>query len=508
MKKTFKFFMCAAIVAAGFTACSDEVTPIPGGGDNGNGNTPELTGEPTYATFRFDDGRQQATTRSLDPDNAENVAIEQLRVFIFDGASPTGADVAQVDTTVTSNIVTIYLPTSGNKQIFVVANDIASNLVPKATLTYGTLNAVIDVDTKLQNISKVRRVADGLFMLSNRTDSCNFTLTAGVEEADSQNPTSSNYIEINVRRTIAKLAVTQTQTSFTTVDGEGEVTNPSFRMWNVYKNINSIFTGASGFLIGSALDDTTALQSDYGYRVGTGPTHDAFATVPTNITVRPTAAGQYYYMTENLRTVTNSSDYNYRNTTYAAIRATYAPKTGFHFNTITSFTNVGNKFVIPATTVDATAGQSFWRVDSIPLGYEGLPLKALITSKDMVKQIVYHFKNPGLTSLVSVATAASITDAQIAEFFVEYINGQAWYRMDIGEGTMDAGNASNPYANYKLGVERNAAYWANITGYQTLGEPREGDLVGPNKPIVNGPTYLTVTVNVIPWYEAAGSGII
>ncbi|MDR0748838.1 MAG: hypothetical protein LBF62_04625, partial [Tannerellaceae bacterium] len=29
MKKMFKLFMCAAIVAAGFTACSEEVTPIP-----------------------------------------------------------------------------------------------------------------------------------------------------------------------------------------------------------------------------------------------------------------------------------------------------------------------------------------------------------------------------------------------------------------------------------------------------------------------------------------------
>jgi hypothetical protein len=85
MKKMFKLFMCAAVVAAGFTACSEEVNPI----------GPEPGGTTETGLLRIN--LQNPTTYADDPDNAipSESKVNNVTIFVFDLSG-----VCKVDTVV------------------------------------------------------------------------------------------------------------------------------------------------------------------------------------------------------------------------------------------------------------------------------------------------------------------------------------------------------------------------------------------------------------------------
>ncbi|MDR1202552.1 MAG: Mfa1 family fimbria major subunit [Tannerellaceae bacterium] len=84
MKKMFKLFMCAAVVAAGFTACSEEVTPIPGPDVN-----PTETG---LLTINF----KNPTTYATDNGTPGEGKLRDVTVFVFNSSG-----VCEIDTLIT-----------------------------------------------------------------------------------------------------------------------------------------------------------------------------------------------------------------------------------------------------------------------------------------------------------------------------------------------------------------------------------------------------------------------
>jgi hypothetical protein len=382
-------------------------------------------------------------------------------------------------------------------------------------MTYGTLTNVINVGTKLDDLTKVR-ATDGKFFMSNRQDSTSFRLTPNISETDAKDPANGNFINIGIRRAVAKSAITQTAVEFLTGDigNKGKITDPKYRLWNVNKDIYPFWVGYSPNSSGLNWTDTSAtgLQIYYGYRVGLS-SGDGFIPVPTGVTSRP--PNNYYYVSENNRL--RKEDFNYRNSTYAAIKATYTPQGNTHYAAITSFAGVGasKKFTLDVETAPATTGSTFWRLikENIPVGYvfeSALPDTALFTSETAVRQIAYHFTTgAGATILeTNTVTLSAVTDAIIDTYFIKYINGEAWYRYDLGEGTLDNNDDERTlYDDFRLGIHRNTAYWASITGYKGLGQPRE-DSLNIEGPMVNGPTFLTVEAHVIPWAVANGSVVL
>jgi hypothetical protein len=289
--------------------------------------------------------------------------------------------------------------------------------------------------------------------------------------------------------------------------GKGIVTTAKYRLWNINKDTYPFWTGYAPNGSGIDWSDTADVKLAYGYRVGVSG-GDGFIGVDV-ASSRPTTP--YYYIPENNRRLI--SDFNYRNSTYAAIKAKYTPQGGFHYAAISTFTGVGTKtFTLSTASGAASTGDTFWRLikENIPVGYvfnPALPDTAIFTSKTAVKQIVYHFTTgSGATSLESGTPLDAITDAIINAYFIEYKDGEAWYRYDLGEGTLD-NSVEQVYAAFDIGIHRNTAYWASITGYKGLGQPREEDL-NIEGPMVNGPTFLTVEAHVIPWTEAEGTAIL
>ncbi|MDH6306170.1 hypothetical protein M2459_002884 [Parabacteroides sp. PF5-5] len=492
MKKTFKFFMMAAIVAAGFTACSsEEGTPneTVGGGQ-------ELPS--TYATFKFDDsGNKQS--KALTSDANESKLVNSFRVIIFGGnVDPTSTP--QVDeSTTTADPLTVYLETSGLKKIFVVANDVAANLKPKGSLTYADLSGIIDVGTTLANLTKVKTNANpSVFVMSNAFANCDYTLASGISEEDSKLASSENNIVIDVKRLIAKLRLALAGTTYgTTSDGKGGISDVSYRMWNVNSGVFPIeetFAPYGG----------TADFDKYGDRVGIGSTGTDFITVTAETAAPAEGGGGYYYVTENKRTL--RSEYLNGNTTYAAVKAIFTPKATYYYGAATQFTNVGNKFTIEVPTMDAVKGADFWKLDSIPAGFSGLVIGAVYANPTTVKQITHHFENDGLSTLVT--DVSTVVESDVEKYFTKYVGGVSWYRLNIGSGDFDKSTETESHPNYTYGIERNSYYWAQIEGFSGLGAATEEDLEGdPKEPVEYGPTYLTVSVKVLPW-EYKGAGVI
>jgi hypothetical protein len=103
MKKMFKLFMCAAIIAAGFTACSEEVTPIPEGVEETQAG---------LLTVNFKES-EPMTRASGDKDvnaTASERAVKSVTILVFNEQG-----VCKVDTTLLSSEFTPDQNTDLNK---------------------------------------------------------------------------------------------------------------------------------------------------------------------------------------------------------------------------------------------------------------------------------------------------------------------------------------------------------------------------------------------------------
>jgi hypothetical protein len=90
MKKMFKLLMCAAVITAGFTACSEEVTPIPVGGEGGT--------ERGILTINF---KNPTTYAADDKAKDSECTVKNVTIFLFNSAG-----VCKVNTTLDANQLT------------------------------------------------------------------------------------------------------------------------------------------------------------------------------------------------------------------------------------------------------------------------------------------------------------------------------------------------------------------------------------------------------------------
>ncbi|MDR2495926.1 MAG: fimbria major subunit [Tannerellaceae bacterium] len=554
MKKYFKFLTVAAILAAGMIGCSseapvnkDEVTPP--------GTDPNNVGKETYATFRFESDGPATRATNLYPSATEVTTATSYRLTIYNAA------VKEIDTVFPAGLplpaaMTVKLQ-SGTKQIYVIQSALGTpptagspiSATNKGSgwhegITDATTPAILNTTafslaTAGGNVDNIQTLYDPQFVLSNRTDSTQFTLTAGISENDSKTPGNSNNINIRVRRALAKVQIGQATQSgpgapagkIITHDSTGVITTspmPTYRMLNILNEVYPFQHVVSGQVItpyknyvhvppavenhvarGTVVAPGASLFFPLADTIGIG----TGGSGATDVVVGSTTA---YYLTEN-------TSVQKRTATFAAIKAQFVP-TKNHYLTDTKYNSAGDGSFYDQViaTADATPGVTFYylkRDITKPLYMDKGTIVAgssATASLQLAQKIAFHLKFPGQSEKASLAdyNDAAVTSANggtpitngilgiTADYFSEYTNGICYYRLDMGEYHVDAtGNVTGKY-----GLERNKHYSMTIDGYLTLGSNRVADLIGTG--VLTGETFLTVVVEIVGWEPASGGGTI
>jgi hypothetical protein len=508
MKKMFKLLMCAAIVAAGFTACSEEVTPIIPDDTPVDGPNKVKDGTPTHASFSF--SVPQANTKGLSLDASENTTITEFRVLIFDNA--TGA--LEVDTarTIASTDTVITIPLiSGTKKIFVFANGglgtAVSLTTPAKAATFNNLSQLNDEYllgtgtapyTNLPNMHAL--YTGGKFFYSSTVLEAVQPVQPSIPADESKLATNANRFYIQVDRPVAKLGVRQSVGStITTLDGKGAITAGSiqYKVWNVHTKMFPFQNyNASGILTTPepSAPFTTNAAAGYLYAREQGNSTDGFIQIPFNSSTPTT--GYYYYVSEN-NPVTKMKG----NTTIANIEAVYLPKAPYYSDATVGYNEATGAFNPVAATGDLGTPSDMYLF--LGKGYTGIAENTLFASGTagqaelLAKKVYYHIKNSSVAQKGTLSEYGTLVDLSIpatkAEFdllFSKYILGKAYYGFPIGKQS----GASVDYT-----VRRNWWYDCNITGFLKLGDNEPGKLVEPEDEVVTGPTNLSVTIVIRNW---------
>lgn len=530
MKKTFKFFMVAAIVAAGFVGCSSEdVGPTPdNGGGNGNGDKEVVEGIPTNATFEFISS--MGTKSSLLGDASESDEITSIRLLVFQN-NTTGVGQCEADTIIPvsggNRKSATVLVSSGSKKILVIANTLSrpydtqlqnlkgqtlSYFLAKNATTHMSLNdynigtSAIGTTPTDVNLSQLVENGKRLFSNSLADSSCVKQLVPSISASQSAAGVAGeahNFFKIYVQRAVAKVVVFSsagTSSAVPTVDGEGTLTNLTYGVRNLNRAValfqipNASDKPEAPFF--NAFDATSAadmaLLSTYAPYYYRGTVGELDKVLSTGTSSAPATA---YYIPENA----NNTAVN-GNTTYTAIRARYTAGAN-RIITSTHFDKNGlNKFdeaIVETTTnsgqfyrilgKDATAGNL---INSIGNGF--VKDGSLFRTQSAAHEAAFWVENPTASAYNSSYTLQNIK-------IQEYTDGYCYYRLNINQ---KVGTFTNEY------VKRNLHYKLKITAFNTLGDPTVDDLdKNPEKPI-DEPTHITAEIEVLPWVEAIGGGVV
>lgn len=563
MKKYFKFFSVAAIVAAGLVGCTSEV---PVDSDKGGNTGPTAKGEYTYATFNFKLDNSVPTSKApmIDDQNSgdatENVAFNSIRLIIFNSANLCEANEKYLSSAAdwiskTSKTVRVV---SGPKKIFVIANEtsaianILDGLVVDnpATSTVGTTYTAFLADAVNRydlggpgshsttppidsayiaptgvNAFEITKVIGTVtnpraYILSNAatTLASEFTLVGSVSENDSRTATpgdaTKNNIMINVKRMVAKGIVYYDNTIsniLETTDGTGSIVAGSLK-WGV-DNVNRsayLFQQYVGPVVKSPwyTSPSPISTSKVNYYPFFYKAYDRTATITAGY---PTANPIYYYFTENTRDGAASVK---GNLTYAAIETKFSVKGGFHFATVDYNSGLGQVNATLATTPTNDPATN-------PSGdfYKLIPSRATITATST---------NPTGTGFTYNNTSATIPENAIfvneelayKTLFLT-LNGHltghsnGWRPTDPKELAMvekytggicyyrfnfgDGVSSQSTGAGIVHEVERNVQYQAKITGFTKLGVNKPEKLDDVPETPDATPTYVTATLSVVPW---------
>jgi hypothetical protein len=293
MKKLVRFFAVAAIIAAGFTGCSEE-TPVPTPDPNGGSDKPAVVeaGLPTYATFTFKVSEGSTKAPVLDTYESAGVTtgFYDVRLLVFDyKADSTGiceANELIESTTPVTILSKTVLVRSGQKLLLVIANAskktgaIADSLktvaeggtirvstdptAPDNTAT--TFKQFMDSNNKIDlgtgtGTNPVTDVAFGKLVITatpaTETNSMIFsngtgnsealrTLVANVSEEDSRGTSpygedlDHNHFVIDLQRTVGKaIAYYQAAagTTVTTGDLAGTLSDLKYGLQNVNRSV-------------------------------------------------------------------------------------------------------------------------------------------------------------------------------------------------------------------------------------------------------------------------------
>jgi hypothetical protein len=512
MKRLFKFFTVAAIIAAGFTGCSNETAIDPGEGPGGGGVVVE-DGEATYATFKFSvsDAPQ---TRSVDPATGEVAipVVTEYRLFVFRADNTLEID------TFASNSDNLTIPLiSGVKKIFVLVNggtDAANLSTPakgSGLTTYADFNAVYDLatgtpPTDFTSHTLLYGGSGSKFIYSSDVKTATQTLAPGVSAADSQNSTNSNYKAIEVDRLVAKVAVTKTVPSqpegvtpiagvIITRDSTGRIVPSSvkYHLWNINKGVYPFQNYDASNVLVTPYGNMSAPFANYYLRnQGDGGSNTAIdiATRGSN----PPLNADYRFVTENV-----PSNFDGGNVTYAEVEAVFLPTVGNYISTTIGYNESSLTFMPVAATADlgTTASDATDMYQFTGEGYLGFPVGTLIAGANalaLAKKVVYHILNPTVPpkTLLTDGAYVAITPTQVETYFAKYVGGKAYYRLNFGEQSGGAGTDIN------FGVKRNHYYDANISGFATLGAKEPADILDEGTTL-QGRTSLTVHIIIRDW---------
>jgi hypothetical protein len=541
MKKMFKLFMCAAIVAAGFTACSEEVTPIDDPTNPITGPVdPAEQGEETTATFAFRFDGATPVTRAMDAAIAEPspAVVANFRVLLFNA----GTGFKELDTikkVSTGDTLMTAVVRSGAKHLYVIVNDSLDNNTKSliglpdrnaiASDTYfNTYEFTVGSNVSTPDLTGLRKLytltpTTGRYVYSSaiKPSEYQIDLKGKVTPSESQDPTNDNYVRVTLERAMAKVAITQTASASTPSgitpnlpNGVGIVTKDSS---------GGIFTSDVKYLIWGANVATYPFQRWNGNTLVTPeyiPTDSVDANTPLHyvqqlggsgnapiaIAVRPgngPAVGDYYYIPEN-----NPSAKKKGNITIAAVEATFLPLRKYYVTNVT-YNAMSKEFTADTPAVHSgTAGQDFYLLKVDAMGLPKLTVVAGTNAANVAKKIIYHMVNrdslqrPLLTNYATlvhdscIGNVTPLTKAHPTDTFSLYKDGKCYYRLKIGE---QAAPNSPIDASVDAIVMRNYSYDANITGFAKLGENTPNKLIEPNNADEDAETNLSVNITIRPW---------
>jgi hypothetical protein len=510
MKRLFKFFTVAAIIAVGFTGCSSETPLGTEDGPDGSGVV-KGRGAETYATFRILEGTNAATRASnLASDGATNEAttISKIRLIFYDSDN-----LLEFDTLISSNVTTATVKlTSGSKQLYILTNETTGiNTLISGINQFGNFNGVLNLDASNDGIADLDNIGQlyGPQIVSNTTGAgpkgSEIVLTGNITETESQDGTSPNNITIELQRSVAKVFVSQSgpvspQTKILTIDSAAIIAHsgasaPTYQLWNVLAS-HKPFQEIAGTQIRSPHYDAP-VGTDWGaiYARNTTPAFTNATAIGTSPT--PTA-DKAFYVTENTPQIPRSG-----NSTYAAIKTTATP-TRNHYISALNFNDLnGGQFTGTKAGADATPGVTYYVLDSLQdlvTTAVGLTNKTVFAGTDalrLARKAVYHLLNPGIQQLGTLAgyDAVAITTAigtNWDKYIHTYTDGVAYYRLNIGSVT---GTTLKPE------VIRNHFYQLNIDNYKVLGVATVGELLGDEDEEITSETYLTVTITIEDWID-------
>jgi hypothetical protein len=516
MKRLFKFFTVAAIIAVGFTGCSSE-TPIDPNVGPDPINPIEDEGETTYATFKFSvSNGAQTRAVGLDHANGEKVLgaeiVSEYRLFVF-----RADNTLEIDTFSTNGAQLTVPLISGVKKIFVLVNggdDVAVLGTPEkqrdpgvSSPTYFNLysqfNNLFDLATgsPLEFTDANKALLYGTngdkFIYTNNVKK-SYPLLPGISAGDSQTAGNQNNIEIEVERLVAKVAVTKTVPSqpegvtpisgvIITKDSTGRIVPASvqYRLWNINKAVYPFQNyDASGVLVTPYGNNAPTFENYYLRAKGDG-TGNNYITIATRS--GDPAGTAYRFITENVP----STPYG-GNTTYAEVEAVYLPTVGNYISTTIVYNESSESFApVPASADLASATDIYqFRED----GVTGLPVGALIAGTnalDLARKVTYHRLNPSVSEVVGASQYASVTNDQIKVYFDIFTAGKTYYRLNLGEQSIEG-------ADINYGVKRNYYYDAEITGFLTLGANDPAKLLDETV-VLQGKTNLTIKMTIRAW---------
>ncbi|MDR1403022.1 MAG: hypothetical protein LBJ60_04890, partial [Tannerellaceae bacterium] len=434
MKKMFKFLVCAAVVIAGFTACSEEVTPVPD--PDGPIQSVEPEGELTNATFNFQLSGS-ASTRTVYADGNENKNVSDFRVLIFNAIDNTlEVDTVRSLSTDPDSLLTISL-VSGSKRIFVYANGGINGSAPFTSPGYASVPATGSVTVANFNGEYLLAPAGGLtppnfytdlpgmhslypksstekFFYSSTVREALIGLAPGISANDSKVPgtdpvNANNYINVQLDRPVAKVSITkkvpsgnpEVASKIITMDSAGTIvtTSVQYKFWTVNVRMYPFQNYSSGQIVTpgynpTSATDTTELKNHYARGLGKNSTNE-YIEIPNSDAAHP----PFYYISEN-----NPSQKMKGNTTIAEVQAIFLP-TKNHYVVLNAsnpgssvnYNESGGAFIIYPAAIDLGTASDMYLFKEA--GKPGLPENTLFAGADAIKlakKIYYHLENPSV----------------------------------------------------------------------------------------------------------------
>jgi hypothetical protein len=502
MKKTFVKSMCAAMLAAGLTGCTDEDAAVKE--KEGEGAYVE-EGVPTYATFKFIINGTASTKASMIEAANESDQVESIRLIIFRTGAKTTCEVNEAYSVSdpkwdNAQSKTVQL-TSGTKRIFVIANAEKKDSVRRlldgvqkdATPLAQFEQLMFDLDSRrtpgapVTDLKNLSAVGDPLALVfSNGMDKKSLhTLAGGIGMDESRNGgAAQNNIAIDVQRTIAKASVYYKDTKVLgTADSTGTLSDLKF----AYKNISSKL-----YLFQKFASDAVDPQSN--------TPHSPFYNAPPQSNY-----AEMFYMGYDLVGMLKETDVNKlkgyyipentsetpRNatTTYAAIEGVFLPKAGKIVESCDYNPLTNTFFSVVFNQQPLRTGATLYQLVDVGTA-AGLPANIFFLDKTMAYKAAYCIKNGSADGFNPGDNHDDLKWNGTSGYIVEYSNGKCYYRLNLGEG-----NSSR----FVPGVKRNHHYRAEITSFAGIGAPDIDDLnKDPENPI-GQLTHVTATITVVQW---------